>query len=146
MIAVALTMAAVFGCRSGKMTSEDVEIKTRFAGELAVLHSTKYRPNSKEKYEAAKTLYENVDFSFTRSVETLDVIFTTLDARVDKRDFNDQRISFTYQYGDKFIRFIFYRSGDRILNTEIMTEKDVQNRDEGKPVFREPNFTPPKVQ
>ncbi len=137
-------LVLISGC-STKITSEDIEIKKRFAKELAVLHSNKYLPNSKEKYEAARKLYEEVDFSFTRSVETLDLIFTTIDARVDKYDMADQRISFTYQYGDKFVRFIFYRSGDRILKSEVMTERDVEERDDSKPIFRQPDFSLPKT-
>ncbi len=129
-IMAALVLSA--GCASPKISSEDIEVPVRFKNELEILHSTKYRANSREKYEAAMTLFRNIDFSFTRTVDTLDTIFTTLDATVNKHDKNEQNIIFTYQYENKFVRFIFARSGDRILRSEVTTEKDIRHtRSEG---------------
>ncbi len=108
------------GCASTqKIASEDIEVPKLFRAEIAVLHSN-LPPNSKEKYMAAKTLHQNIDFTLTRDVSTLDTIFSAVDARTDMRNAADQMLMFYYQYENKSIRFCFYRFGDYITKVEII--------------------------
>jgi hypothetical protein len=102
-----------------KLPSEDIEVLTRFKNEIAVLHSD-LPPNSAEKYRAAKTLAANVDFSFTRQVSTLDQLFSSVDARVDKPRSINHMITFYYQHGDRSIRFVFYRYNNYVTSSEII--------------------------
>ncbi len=106
------------GCRSVKMSSEDIEVPELYRKEIAILHSDA-PPNSEAKYKAAKRLNEKLDFYFTRDVSTLDKIFSSADARVDVQNATDQMIMFYYQYKDRSIRLCFYRFGDDITKVEI---------------------------
>lgn len=114
----ALFALLLAGCRTAKMSSEDVEVPELYRKEIAILHSDA-PPNSEAKYLAAKRLNDNLDFYFTRDVATLDKIFSSADARVDVQHATDQMIMFYYQYKDRSIRFCFYRFGDDISKVEI---------------------------
>lgn len=111
----------VAGCSSTpvKMPVEDLEVLHVYKDDIAVLKSD-LPPNSREKYEAAKRLRENVDFSFAREVQTLDKIFGTRDARVDRPNAREQMLMFYYQYKNKSIRFCFFRYDNFIVKTEII--------------------------
>ena len=117
-VAAAL-LFVIAGCTTTKIPSEDIEVLKIYRPEIAILHSS-LPSNSKEKYEAAKTLADNIDFSYTRSVQTLDEIFSATDARVDVPNATDQMLMFYYQYRDRSIRFCFYRFGDVITKVEII--------------------------
>ncbi|MGE4564107.1 MAG: hypothetical protein AB7F32_04495 [Victivallaceae bacterium] len=114
----ALFALLLAGCRTAKLSSEDVEVPELYRKEIAILHSDA-PPNSEAKYLAAKRLNDNLDFYFTRDVSTLDKIFSSADARVDVQNATDQMIMFYYQYKDRSIRFCFYRFGDDITKVEI---------------------------
>lgn len=115
----ALFALLLAGCRTAKLSSEDVEVPELYRKEIAILHSDA-PPNSEAKYLAAKRLNEKLDFYFTRDVATLDKIFSSADARVDVQNATDQMIMFYYQYKDRSIRFCFYRFGDDISKVEII--------------------------
>ncbi len=119
LLVAAALLSLIAGCTTTKIPSEDIDVLKIYRPEIAVLHSS-LPPNSKEKYEAAKVLADNVDFSFTRSVQTLDEIFSAVDARVDVPNAADQMLMFYYQYRDHSIRFCFYRYGDTITKVEII--------------------------
>ena len=118
----AAVMACFNGCASKKtkkMLSEDIEVLTVFAQEISVLKNRSLRPNSKEKYEAAKRLAEWVDFSLTRSVETLTQIFDANDAMTTKSvEFGDE-IAFYYNYQNNFVRFRFWRTRNAVTDSEV---------------------------
>ena len=119
-----LTMAAgliLSGCASqpDKMLSEDIEILEVFAPEIKVLKDPALRTNSQEKYLAAKRLAEGVDFSLTRSVETLEQIFLPADALTTTSiEFGDE-IAFYYQYQNHYVRFRFWRTKNAITDSEV---------------------------
>ena len=119
-LAVALLTVLLSGCATAKLSSEDIEVMTRFSREIAVLHDPSLPPNSREKYEAAKTLVDYVDFSFTTDVSVLDQIFSSVDARVDQRNTSNQVLMFYYQYQDRSIRFLFYRFKNTIVRVEVI--------------------------
>ena len=113
-------LGGIAGCRSAqKLPSEDLDVLKLYKDEIAILHS-ELPTNSKAKYEAAKHLNDNVDFSYTRSVQTLDAIFSSVDARVDNPNSNAQMLVFYYQYGDHSIRFIFHRYMNFIDRVEVV--------------------------
>lgn len=102
-----------------KMLSEDIEVLTVFAPEIKVLKDPKLRTNSQEKYLAAKKLAEGIDFSLTRSVETLTQIFLPSDALMSKNpEFGDE-IAFYYNYQNHFVRFRFWRTKHVITESEV---------------------------
>lgn len=110
------------GCASQqpkKMLSEDIDVLTVFAPEIKVLKNRRLRTSSQEKYEAAKRLAEGVDFSLTRSVETLAQIFDPNDALTTKSiEFGDE-IAFYYNYKDNYVRFRFWRTRNAITDSEV---------------------------
>ena len=73
-----------------------------------------------KKYEAAKSLLNKVDFSYIRRVETLDAIFSSLDAQVDNPNSRAQTLIFYYQYKDSSIRFIFSRYNNIVTRFEVI--------------------------
>ena len=118
-VAVGLLWTVV-GCVAEKLPSEDLDVLTVCKPEIEVLQSKAYPANSKEKYLAARSLLRKVDFSYTRRVETLDAIFSSLDARVDKPNSRDQVLNFYYQYQDRSIRFVFHRHDNVVTKFEVI--------------------------
>ena len=119
-----LTMAAgliLSGCASqpDKMLSEDIEILEVFAPEIRVLMDRRLPTNSQEKYLAAKRLAEGVDFSLTRSVETLEKIFLVRDALITRSVEYGDEIAFYYNYQNHYVRFRFWRTKNVITESEV---------------------------
>ncbi len=113
------------GCstsRTGKLPAGDIDIYTRYAGEIATLHNNALRPDSKAKYEAALTLYKNVDFSFVREVATLNKIFGAHDAHLGSKYYKEQTIIFLYRHKGKRVRFVFSRYNNAIIHSECTDE------------------------
>lgn len=113
-------LAVLTGCSTPRLPAEDIEVLTVCSSEIATLQSKDIPPNSKEKYEAAKSLLEKVDFSYIRRVETLDSIFSAVDARVDAPNAQSQVLSFYYQYQNKSIRFLFSRYNNIVTRFEVI--------------------------
>ena len=119
-LVVALVVMVIGGCvAKQKMPSEDLEVLTLYKDEIAILHS-QLPTNSEAKYNAAKRLHDNVDFTYTRTVQTLDEIFSSVDAKVDNPNSNNQMLVFYYQYGDRSIRFIFHRYQNFVDRVEVV--------------------------
>lgn len=116
------------GCTTGpeKLPAGDIDIYTRFGSEIATLQSTALRPDSKLKYEAALTLYKNVDFSFVRDLKTLEKIFGATDAHLGTRHFEQQTIIYLYRYQNKRVRFVFTRYHDSVIASECTDQADAE--------------------
>ena len=119
-----LTMAAgliLSGCAGtpDKMLSEDIEMLEVFAPEIRVLMDPRLPTNSQEKYLAAKRLAEGVDFSLTRSVETLEKIFLVRDALITRSVEYGDEIAFYYNYQNHYVRFRFWRTKNVITESEV---------------------------
>lgn len=117
-----MLLATLCGCISSgqkKMISEDIEVLTVFAPEIAVLKNPALRTNSREKYEAAKRLAEGVDFTLTRSVETLEQIFLVRDALTTRSIEYGDEIAFYYNYQNNYVRFRFWRTKNVITESEV---------------------------
>lgn len=119
-LAVFFLAVMLSGCVTERLPAEDVEVLDVCSREISVLQSKKYTPNSREKYEAAKSLLKKVDFSYIRRVETLDAIFSSLDAQVDKPDSRTQMLNFYYQYKGHSIRFVFNRYDNIVTRFEVI--------------------------
>lgn len=121
-ISLLAVLAVLFaGCttlKKEKLPAGDIDIYSKYASEIATLHNPKLRPDSKEKYEAAMTLYKNVDFSFLRELYTLEKIFSPRDAYLGKVNFDRQDIIFLYRYKGKRVRFVFTRFKNAIIHSE----------------------------
>ena len=117
-ILVVLLFSGCSTTQSGKLPAGDIDIYKRYSSEIATLHNKSLRPSSKPKYEAALTLYKNIDFSFVRDVEILNKIFGASDAHFGKKSYEQQKIIFLYRYQDKRVRFVFTRYNNAVINAE----------------------------
>ncbi len=116
-----LAFLLISGCstlQSDKLPAGDIDIYTKYATEIDILHNTSLRPDSKLKYDAALKLYKNVDFSFVREVSTLERIFGASDAHLSKQDYEKQDIIYLYRYKGKRVRFVFSRYNNAIIHSE----------------------------
>jgi hypothetical protein len=122
-----LAIMLLSGCatsESDKLPAGDIDIYTRYDDEIATLHDTTLRTDSEQKYEAAMTLYENVDFSFVREVSTLQKMFGARDAHLGKRKFEKQTIIYLYRYRGKRVRFVFISYNNAIIHSECTDKID----------------------
>ena len=101
------------------MLSEDIETLEVFAPEIRVLKNPNLRASSQEKYLAAKRLAEGVDFTLTRSVETLEQIFLVRDALTTRSIEYGDEIAFYYNYQNNYVRFRFWRTKNVITESEV---------------------------
>ena len=116
-----LCLCAVFtGCGSvEKLPAEDLEVPQFYGDLIKVLKNPNLRPNTKDKYEAAKELIRHVDFEFTREVKTLNEIFYHGDALIDTPTHADRTITFYYPYGGHFVRLTFYTYKNAVLRVKV---------------------------
>ena len=122
LLAGAVLLSLGMGCVDKgpkKMLSEDIEVLTVFAPEIKTLKDPALRTNSVEKYMAAKRLAEGVDFTLTRSVETLEQIFLPGDALITKSVEYGDEIAFYYNYQNHFVRFRFWRTKNVVTESEV---------------------------
>ncbi len=103
------------GCATEKIPVEDPIVFTEYAKEIAVLRDPMLTSNSEEKFKAAEFIADNVDFSFTRNVATLDKLFLASEAAT-----NGVEIVFQYAYQDRIIQFRFRRYDNIILFAEVV--------------------------
>lgn len=116
-----LAVMLISGCatsESDRLPAGDIDIYKKFDNEIATLHNPTLRTDSKLKYEAALTLYKNVDFSFVRELSTLEKIFGASDARLSKQNFEKQTIIYVYRYKDKRVRFVFVKFNNAVIHSE----------------------------
>ena len=112
--------AVIAGCGSvEKLPAEDLEVPQFYGHLIKVLKDPKLRPNSKEKYEAAKELIRHVDFEFTREVKTLNEIFYYRDALIDTPTHEDRTITFYYPYEGHYVRLTFYTYKNAVLRVRV---------------------------
>lgn len=117
----------ISGCSSlqkEKLPAGDIDIYKLYAAEIDILHNPALRTDSREKYEAALTLYKNVDFSFVREVATLEKIFGAGDAHLGTPSYEQQNIIYVYRYKDKRVRFVFLRYNNAVIHSECTDEID----------------------
>ncbi len=118
----ALALLFICGCAVTRLPSEDIEVLSKYADIVSVLKSPDLRPNSREKYEAAKKLVKYVDLHFTRETSTVDKLFFHRDAAVDNPGGDDPTFTFTYLWENKMVRIRFFTFRMFVTRVEI-TEK-----------------------
>ena len=112
--------AASAGCGGvERLPAEDLEVPQFYGDLIKVLKDPNLRPNTKEKYEAAKELIRHVDFEFTREVKTLNEIFYYRDALIDTPTHEDRTITFYYPYEGHFVRLTFYTYKNAVLRVRV---------------------------
>ena len=108
------------GCGSvERLPAEDLEVPQFYGHLIKVLKDPNLRPNSREKYEAAKELIRHVDFEFTREVKTLNEIFYDRDALIDTPEQEDRTITFYYPHEGHFVRLTFYTYKNTVLRVKV---------------------------
>ena len=115
----AVMSALLCGCSVERLPAEDLEVPVLNAKTIAVLKDPLLRPNSKEKYDAARELNKHVDLTFVRETKTLNELFYYGDALIDSPNTPDRIITFNYQYRDHFIRFSFYAYRNFVHRVDI---------------------------
>ena len=108
------------GCEAERLPSEDIEAPKLNARLIRILKDPDIRPNSREKYEAMKELMKKVDFSFTRETRTINEFLAPQDAIIDFPEAIDRRISFNYQYLDRYIRLTFFTYRNFVVRVDIV--------------------------
>ena len=108
------------GCASKPLPSEDIEAPRLYSSLINVIKDPGINPNSREKYEAVKKLIKKVDFTFTRETKTINEFFAPGDAIIDLPEAQDRRISFNYQYRDKYVRLTFFTFRNFVVRVDII--------------------------
>lgn len=116
---LALTFAGCSTVSSNRLPSEDIEVFEKYGDIIAILRNPKISPNSKEKYNAARELIKKVDLHFTRETKTVDKLFYYRDAAADGLHTETPVFTFTYRYGNDFIRFRFFTCRMFVTRVEI---------------------------
>ena len=118
-----LALGAVFllcGCATEKLPSEDIEVLTKYADIIKVLRSPTLRPNTREKYEAAKKLIEHVDLYYTRETGTVNKLFYYRDAMIDAPGSDNPVFTFIYEWQDRSLRIRFFTFRMFVTRVEIV--------------------------
>lgn len=117
--AVSLITAGCGTIGSTVLPAEDIKIFEVCKNEIAVLKNPRIPANSKQKYEAARSLSTKIDFSYTRTIKFLRQVFLEADARVSNKGDGTMLIIMYYPYEDKFVSFEFLRYRDLILKSNV---------------------------
>jgi len=118
-VGATFAMLILAGCSTKRLPSEDIEVPQLYPEEIAILKNPSISPNSKEKYDAIKSLIQKVDFTFTREAKTINDLLYYGDGVADSTGRPDRTITFNYQYGDHYVRLVF------ALYTTVVVRADV---------------------
>jgi hypothetical protein len=110
----------ISGCATKRLPSEDIEAPRLNASLIEILKDPQIPVNSKEKYDAIRALLKKVDFSFTRETKTINEFLSPRDAIIDLPEAVDRRITFNYQYQNKFVRLVFFTYRNFVVRVDII--------------------------
>ena len=119
-LAVCLAVSFLAGCATKRLPSEDLEVAQLYPEEIAILKNPSISSNSKEKYDAIKSLIKKVDFTFTREAKTINELLYFGDGVSDATDRPDRTITFNYQYGDHYVRLVFALYATVVLRADVI--------------------------
>ena len=102
-----------------KLLSEDIDVLTVFADDIAILKNPQFPMNSQEKYLAARRLAEGVDFALTRNTSTVAKLFRIEDGAVTRTDEYGEEIIFYYRYQDHYVRIRFWFTKNLVTDSEV---------------------------
>ena len=115
-----LACGILAGCATKRLPSEDIEVTNLYPEEIAILKNPDLSPNGKEKYDAIRSLIKKVDFTFTREAKTIDDLLYYGDGVPDATDRPDRTITFSYQYGDHYVRLVFALYATVVLRADVI--------------------------
>jgi len=127
-IAVILLCAA---CATVKIPASDNKALTKYDREIACVKSTDI--SAERRYAAAEVLFEKLDFSYIRDVESLNAV---LGKGARTASFDGDRLQYTYSYGNKSITAIFWNQGHSIVRSNVIY------KDASKPMKQSPKYLP----
>ena len=107
------------GCAVKRLPSEDIEAPGLNSQLIGILKDPQLKANSKEKYDAIRALMKKVDFSFTRETKTINEYLSPTDAIIDVPEAVDRRITFNYQYRNKYVRLTFFTFREFVVRVDI---------------------------
>ena len=119
LVLFALLVCVLSGCAAKRLPSEDIEAPVLNAKLIAVLKDPKLAPNTREKYDAIRALIKKVDFEFTRETKTINEYLSPTDAIIDLPEAMDRRITFNYQYRNKYVRLTFFTFREFVVRVDI---------------------------
>ncbi len=111
-----------FKSQKNLLPAEDIEVPVIYAAQIAVLKDPNLPPNSREKYEAAKVLAENVDFTFARNVAVLDTFFLRQDSQRKNIDSRTEAFILYYPFEEHYVAFRFKRTGNLLAQSIVEVE------------------------
>ena len=138
LLLLALSLVVV-GCSTTKLPAGDVEVFQRYKTEIEILKDPKIKPNTKLKYDAAKVIFDNVDFSYARTYKDVQQIFSFNDVFGKTLYGGKKSLVFKYSWEDKVIEGNFFFIGTTITGCKIHE----YSYDPNKP-FRVKSFNPVK--
>jgi hypothetical protein len=107
------------GCAVKRLPSEDIEAPRLNSQLIGILKDPQLKANSKEKYDAIRALMKKVDFTFTRETKTINEYLSPTDAIIDLPEAMDRRITFNYQYRNKYVRLTFFTFREFVVRVDI---------------------------
>ncbi|MBE6384652.1 MAG: hypothetical protein E7048_03195 [Lentisphaerae bacterium] len=120
LVLFALLVFVLSGCAAKRLPSEDIEAPVLNARLISVLKDPKLAPNTKEKYDAIRALIKKVDFEFTRETKTINEYLAPQDAIIDLPEAVDRRITFNYQYRDRYVRLVFSTYREFVVRVDVI--------------------------
>lgn len=127
---LAVALFAV-SCSTAKLPASDNEALTKYEREIACVKSPDI--SAEKKYNAAEKLFEKLDFTFIRDINSLHAV---LGKGSLAASFDGDRIQYVYSYGNKSITAIFWHQGNNIVRSNILY------KDASKPLKTAPKYLP----
>lgn len=107
------------GCQSSKLPAGDVEVLRKYRTEVEILRDPKIKANTKIKFDAAKIIFDNVDFSYARNYDELEQIFGNSDVVGKTRYGGKKSLVYAYSWEDQVIQADFFFSGQFITGVKV---------------------------
>ena len=115
-----LSLALVIsGCATQKLPAGDIEVMQKYRTEVEILRDPKIKANTKIKFEAAKVIVDNVDFSYARSWHDLEEIFGFNDVVGKTRYGGKKSLVFKYSWQDQVIEVNVFFSGHSVTRVNV---------------------------
>ena len=100
------------------MAGSDIEVVSRFADEVKILKNRAIDNNSEAKFNAAKTIIENVDLTKVYDIDQVERIFGR-STTAGRGLYDGEYIVYMYSYGDKVIEIDFWVRGRIVVKSKV---------------------------
>lgn len=118
----------ICGCQTKKLPAGDVEIIQKYRTEIAILKDPQIKANTEIKYKAAKTILDNVDFTYARNYKDLEQIFGFTDVDTKVLYGGQKALVYKYSWEEKVIEATFHFSGYSITGVKIKDLDDAPSQ------------------